>query len=70
LKHEEDKIADIISKFKLGNLAQNLESVMEKYGGSRKVFFQSFTGKQLTKMGKSIREIFFELDEKLQRDHS
>uniref|UniRef100_A0A914R4Y4 Uncharacterized protein n=1 Tax=Panagrolaimus davidi TaxID=227884 RepID=A0A914R4Y4_9BILA len=45
LKDEENKIADIISKFKLGNLAQNLESVME-----------------------NIREIFFELDETLQRD--
>uniref|UniRef100_A0A914Z2M2 Uncharacterized protein n=1 Tax=Panagrolaimus superbus TaxID=310955 RepID=A0A914Z2M2_9BILA len=36
MKEEEEKIADIMSKFKLGSLGQNVEKTLEKYGGSRK----------------------------------
>uniref|UniRef100_A0A914Z4X2 Uncharacterized protein n=1 Tax=Panagrolaimus superbus TaxID=310955 RepID=A0A914Z4X2_9BILA len=68
LKEEEEKANAMISKFKLGQLATNVETVFEKYGGSRKAFFQEFTGKQLNKMGSNIHAIFFALDEELKHD--
>jgi hypothetical protein len=58
----------MVSKYKLGKLAQNVENVYEKFGGSRKAFFQEFTGKQLVKMGKNIWDIYASLDQKLKND--
>uniref|UniRef100_A0AC34GPS5 Uncharacterized protein n=1 Tax=Panagrolaimus sp. ES5 TaxID=591445 RepID=A0AC34GPS5_9BILA len=68
LLEEEEKADSVISKFKLGRLAANVENVYEKYGGSRKAFFQEFTGKQLSKMGGNIHAIFHRLDKELQND--
>uniref|UniRef100_A0A914PEV8 Uncharacterized protein n=1 Tax=Panagrolaimus davidi TaxID=227884 RepID=A0A914PEV8_9BILA len=68
IEKEQKEIEKFIADNKLGPIAQQLEKVLQKYGGTKQAFFQAYTGGQLTKMAHHIEEIEKDLPKALSSD--
>jgi hypothetical protein len=61
LAEKELKFRSEAQKLQAGVLTKTLEKVLEKHGGSRKAFFQSYSGTHLIKMGNNLDKIIEDL---------
>uniref|UniRef100_A0A914Z1V6 Uncharacterized protein n=1 Tax=Panagrolaimus superbus TaxID=310955 RepID=A0A914Z1V6_9BILA len=65
LKDMELQFKKDTQKLESGVLTKKLEAVLEKYGGSRRAYFQAYTGAHLIQMGNNIQKICDELPEEI-----
>jgi hypothetical protein len=68
INQKEIEFRQTAHKLDSGILTKKLENVLEKYGGSRKAFFQAYSGGHLIKMGNNLPKIIEELPPEITSD--
>uniref|UniRef100_A0AC34FZT0 Uncharacterized protein n=1 Tax=Panagrolaimus sp. ES5 TaxID=591445 RepID=A0AC34FZT0_9BILA len=67
-EEKELKFRQDAQKLEAGVLTKKLEKVLERHGGSRKAFFQAYSGAHLIKMGNNLEKIINDLPPEIKND--